>query len=135
MNRVPDLPFCGMTSNGNHNVGGQNPSSRPKTLMESLLVAKMEQLGHPSRQLVRTDSADSTSSMGSVTSINSDVCRCDDCLLGIADLYAQEPTEGNKVKKKVSLYIILMWLATVPLGFASRYLGQVVYDGFKPPQT
>lgn len=71
--------------------------------MEQLLVAKMEQvtLGCHVKQLVRTDSADSASSLGSVTSIASDVCRCDDCLLGIVDLYAQEGDE-NKPKKKVS---------------------------------
>lgn len=75
-------------------------SSRPKSLMESLLVAKMEQvtLGHPGRKLVRTDSADSSSSFGSITSMTSDVCRCDDCLLGIADLYAQEPAEEKRKK-------------------------------------
>ncbi|RZC36481.1 hypothetical protein BDFB_011913 [Asbolus verrucosus] len=92
-----------MASNGNPLPVPAHPPQRPKSLMESLLVAKMEQvtLGHPSRQLVRTDSADSASSMGSVTSTTSDVCRCDDCLLGIADLYAQEPTEENKQKKKM----------------------------------
>ena len=68
-------------------------------------MAKMEQvtLGHPGRPLVRTDSADSASSLGSVTSTTSDVCRCDDCLLGIADLYAQEPSEDNKHRKKVNV--------------------------------
>lgn len=79
-------------------------SSRSKSLMESLLVAKMEQvaLGGPQgRPLIRTDSTDSASSIGSLTSVTSDVCRCDDCLLGIADLYAQE-TEEPKVKKKVN---------------------------------
>lgn len=79
-------------------------SSRSKSLMESLLVAKMEQvaLGGPqSRPLIRTDSTDSASSIGSLTSVTSDVCRCDDCLLGIADLYAQE-TEEPKVRKKVN---------------------------------
>ncbi|KAH0810369.1 hypothetical protein MTP99_011936 [Tenebrio molitor] len=92
-----------MASNGNPLP--MHPSARPKTLMESLLVAKMEQatVGHPGKPLVRTDSADSASSMGSVTSTTSDVCRCDDCLLGIADLYAQTPAEENKQKKKVIL--------------------------------
>lgn len=68
---------------------------RPRTLMEALLIAKMERASlnggaghqygsHPS--LVRTDSIGSTSSLDSMSSMNSDVCRCDDCLLGIADL-------------------------------------------------
>ncbi|CAH0561126.1 unnamed protein product [Brassicogethes aeneus] len=81
--------------------------TRPKSLMETLLVAKMEQvaLGHPGRPFLRTDSADSNSSMGSVNSATSDVCRCDDCLLGIADLYAQEhgADDDSKKKKKFSL--------------------------------
>ncbi|XP_066254081.1 uncharacterized protein [Euwallacea similis] len=74
---------------------------RPKSLMESLLVAKMEQVtigpsAHP--QLVRTNSVDSCSSFGSGNSLAaSDICRCDDCLLGIADLYVQ-PTEEKKKK-------------------------------------
>lgn len=79
-------------------------SSRSKTLMESLLVAKMEQValggGPQGRPLIRTDSVDSASSLGSVTSTTSDVCRCDDCLLGIADLYAQD-SEERKHRKKV----------------------------------
>lgn len=96
-----------MASNGNSVPMSAHNSSKPKTLMESLLVAKMEQvtMGHPGRPLVRTDSADSTSSMGSVTSSTSDVCRCDDCLLGIADLYAQEPS-GDRQKKKVNVTVI-----------------------------
>ncbi|CAH1159855.1 unnamed protein product [Phaedon cochleariae] len=76
-------------------------SSRPKSLMESLLVAKMEQvaLRHPGRQLVRTDSADSASSFGSINSATaSDVCRCDDCLLGIGDLWQQEGSEERRKK-------------------------------------
>lgn len=78
-----------------------SPSPRPKSLMESLLVAKMEQvtLKHPGRQLVRTDSGDSASSFGSVNSFTrSDVCRCDDCLLGIADLWQQDGAEEKKKK-------------------------------------
>lgn len=85
-----------MASNGNPLP---LPAHRPKSLMESLLVAKMEQVGHPAgKQLVRTDSADSASSMGSVASTTSDLCRCDDCLLGIADLYAQEAHDSKKKK-------------------------------------
>lgn len=76
--------------------GSLNCLHRPRTLMEALLIAKMERASlngfgghqygsHPS--LVRTDSIGSTSSLDSLSSLNSDVCRCDDCLLGIADLY------------------------------------------------
>jgi len=68
--------------------------NRPRTLMESLLIAKMERASlnggaghqygsHPS--LVRTDSIGSTSSLDSMSSMSSDLCRCDDCLLGISD--------------------------------------------------
>lgn len=82
---------------------------RPKSMMENLLVAKMEQValsGH--RQLVRSDSVDSNCSIGSVGSESSgDVCRCDDCILGIADLYAQfEPAEGSR-RKKVKLLLLV----------------------------
>lgn len=83
-----------------------SPSSRPKSLMESLLVAKMEQvtLGHPGRQLVRTDSGDSASSFGSVSSLTrNDVCKCDDCLLGIGDLWQQDG--GEEKKKKVRFFV------------------------------
>lgn len=88
---------------GSLSLPPQSPTSpqRPKSLMESLLVAKMEQvtLGHPGRKLVRTDSADSGSSFGSVSSLSrSDVCRCDDCLLGIGDLWQQEASEEKKKK-------------------------------------
>lgn len=85
-----------------------SPSSRPKSLMESLLVAKMEQvtLGHPGRQLVRTDSLDSASSFGSTSSISrTDVCKCDDCLLGIGDLWQQDRSEEKK--KKVCIISVI----------------------------
>lgn len=89
-----------------------SPSPRPKSLMESLLVAKMEQvtLGHPGRQLVRTDSGDSASSFGSLNSITrSDVCRCDDCLLGIGDLWQQEAVEEKKKKVILFKHIYIYW--------------------------
>lgn len=80
---------------------------RPKSLMECLLVAKMEQLtlGQSVKpELVRTNSVDSCSSIGSANSLGaSDICRCDDCLLGIADLYA-EPEEAKKKKVYYLLY-------------------------------
>ncbi|XP_049875378.1 inositol-trisphosphate 3-kinase B isoform X3 [Pectinophora gossypiella] len=73
--------------------------ARPRSLMESLLVAKMEALS--TGKLVRTDSMESCSSLGSMSSLPSDVCRCDDCLLGIVDFYMPSP-EASKVTKKQS---------------------------------
>ncbi|XP_013136275.1 PREDICTED: inositol-trisphosphate 3-kinase B isoform X5 [Papilio polytes] len=70
--------------------------ARPRSLMESLLVAKMEALS--TGKLVRTDSLDSCSSFGSMSSLPSDVCRCDDCLLGIVDFYM--PNLADKSYKK-----------------------------------
>lgn len=82
---------------------------RPKTLMEMLLARKIEAAsaegGSPSsRRLFRTDSMDSVSSIGSCTSsmLGEDVCRCDDCLLGIVDLYITGPQERAFLKKKVN---------------------------------
>lgn len=71
--------------------------ARPRSLMESLLVAKMEALS--TGKLVRTDSMDSCSSFGSMSSLPSDVCRCDDCLLGIVDFYMPSPDAGKGLKK------------------------------------
>lgn len=89
--------------------------------MESLLAKKIEMnahpAGHPSdRRLLRTDSLDSTSSLGSIGSslaLGDDVCRCDDCLLGIADLYTIGPTERAMAKKKVT-YVISMTYGNGP---------------------
>lgn len=100
----PPTPPCHPTS----------PTSlaRPRSLMESLLIAKMERAsGGPSvlngtlsgslpSPLLRMDSMDSASSFASTSSMGSDVCRCDDCLLGIADLYINTPS----TKKKVGRY-------------------------------
>ncbi|KAF9820080.1 hypothetical protein SFRURICE_015149 [Spodoptera frugiperda] len=72
--------------------------ARPRSLMESLLVAKMEALS--TGKLVRTDSMDSCSSFGSMSSLPSDVCRCDDCLLGIVDFYMPSPADVNKALRK-----------------------------------
>lgn len=76
--------------------------ARPRSLMESLLVAKMEALS--TGKLVRTDSLDSCSSFGSMSSLPSDVCRCDDCLLGIVDFYMPTLADGSKSFKKVRTY-------------------------------
>lgn len=84
-------------------ISPQPNSPRSKSLMETILAAKMEPvaIGDPTdRPLVRTDSANSDSSL---TSSASDVCRCDDCLLGIADLYQEMPDDG-KQRKKVGCY-------------------------------
>lgn len=48
-------------------------------------------------RLRRTDSLDSTSSLGSLA-FGEDVCRCDDCLLGIVDLYVLSAAEAAKKK-------------------------------------
>lgn len=77
---------------------------RPRSLMESLLVAKMEALS--TGRLVRTDSMDSCSSFGSMSSLPSDVCRCDDCLLGIVDFYMPSPEAVNRNLKKVSRFCL-----------------------------
>jgi len=74
-------------------------SSRPRSLMENILIAKMERanlnndrllqhgyISPSTKSLFRTDSIGSTSSFTSDSSIGSEYCRCDDCLLGIADL-------------------------------------------------
>ncbi|CAK1543001.1 unnamed protein product [Leptosia nina] len=74
--------------------------ARPRSLMESLLVAKMEALS--TGKLVRTDSLESCSSFGSMSSLPSDVCRCDDCLLGIVDFYLPSPNDANRPFRKVS---------------------------------
>lgn len=73
--------------------------AKPRSLMESLLVAKMEALS--TGRLVRTDSMDSCSSFGSMSSLPSDVCRCDDCLLGIVDFYMPSPADANRPFRKV----------------------------------
>lgn len=84
-------------------------SSRPRSLMETLLIAKMERAsGSPSllnglpAPLVRMDSTGSTSSFGSTSSMGSDVCRCDDCILGIGDLYINSPPDSRR--KKVTFF-------------------------------
>lgn len=91
--------------------GSNSPSSRPKTLMELLLARKIEEasaqggVGCPSglNRLMRCDSMDSVSSIGSIGSmiLGDDVCRCDDCILGIVDLYIAGPQERAALKKKV----------------------------------
>lgn len=81
--------------------------ARPRSLMETLLVAKMEALS--TGKLVRTDSMDSCSSFGSMSSLPSDVCRCDDCLLGIVDFYMPSPESSKSMKKVCSLFFFLFF--------------------------
>lgn len=81
----------------------QLPANKQRTLMESLLAKKIDMASGAhavDRRLFRTDSVDSTSSMGSLI-LGDDVCRCDDCLLGIADLYTIGPAESALARKKV----------------------------------
>lgn len=94
--------------------------ARPRSLMETLLVAKMEALS--TGKLVRTDSLDSCSSFGSMSSLPSDVCRCDDCLLGIVDFYLPSP-DSNKALRKVcrNLFSTLM---LHPMIFSQRIIIQ-----------
>lgn len=87
-----------------------SPTTRSKTLMEMLLARKIEMASsqaQTSRLLLRTDSMDSVSSIGSCTSsmLGEDVCRCDDCILGIADLYLSGSLQSNISKKKVIKWI------------------------------
>lgn len=79
----------------------KSPPERQKLLMESLLVVKMEQMETNIKPFVRTDSVDSTGSMSSATSIASNVCKCDDCLLGIGDLYRENSNKAPVKKNKV----------------------------------
>lgn len=100
-------------------------STRPKTLMEVLLAKKIESASAPQcvagpggSKLFRTDSMDSVSSMGSCGSFASageDVCRCDDCLLGIVDLWIAGPAEKAMALKKVNCeqHIATICLAAV----------------------
>lgn len=80
-------------------------TNRPKSLMEVLLAKKIEAASQSPgvSRLFRTDSLDSVSSIGSLGSIilGDDVCRCDDCLLGIVDLWIAGPAEKALEKKKV----------------------------------
>jgi hypothetical protein len=82
--------------------------------MDVLVARKMEAAARenksgeffPSR-LYRSGSMDSMhscSSIGSTCSLamGDDVCRCDDCLLGIVDLYVIGPEAMKKGKRQVS---------------------------------
>lgn len=86
-------------------------SSRPRSLMESILIAKMERanlandgllihgyISPSTKSLFRTDSLGSTSSFTSDSSIGSEYCRCDDCLLGIADLSVESSQRMRRKK-------------------------------------
>lgn len=59
-------------------------------------------------RLRRTDSLDSTSSLGSLA-FGEDVCRCDDCLLGIVDLYVISAAEAAKKKVRHARIFGVHW--------------------------
>ncbi|XP_016993326.2 inositol-trisphosphate 3-kinase B isoform X4 [Drosophila takahashii] len=73
-----------------------NPLPLPLPLPLTLGLGLGLGMGVVSR-LRRTDSLDSTSSLGSLA-FGEDVCRCDDCLLGIVDLYVISAAEAAKKK-------------------------------------
>ena len=99
-----------------------SPTSPSLNLMEQLLLAKMERqtvsedhegnrhgefhlLSKKKTLLLRTDSMDSQTSASTFSSIlsndsasSSRYCRCDDCLLGIADRYQQNPLAIGRKK-------------------------------------
>jgi len=85
----PNPPGIGGMGMG---MGLQLPMPMPLTLGLGLGLG----MGVVSR-LRRTDSLDSTSSLGSLA-FGEDVCRCDDCLLGIVDLYVISAAEAAKKK-------------------------------------
>lgn len=106
------MPLCNANHRRNNRKMSLYPSStRPKTLMEVLLAKKIEAAsaggpcGPGGSKLFRTDSLDSVSSVGSCGSMGTlmgeDVCRCDDCLLGIVDLWIAGPAEKALALKKV----------------------------------
>ena len=97
-------------------------SSRPRSLMEQLLARKIEAAAAQSvtgpgggTRLRRTDSLDSTSSIGSLGSLilGDDVCRCDDCLLGIVDLYVISADAAKKKVRQDRQFITLFCLAYI----------------------
>jgi hypothetical protein len=84
----------------------QVQANMARSLMEVLLARKIEAASaggnkfFPSR-LYRSSSMESVSSIGSTCSLalGEDVCRCDDCLLGIVDRYvigAEALKKGNQ---------------------------------------
>lgn len=119
-----------------------SPISPTLNLMEQLLLAKMEKhsvneeqqdrpnsllttdgesrRARPKSSLLRTDSMDSQTSASTFSSLLSNdsgsgsnrYCRCDDCLLGIADKYQQ--SQASPGRKKVNAYtgIIIASIST-----------------------
>lgn len=95
-------------------------STKPRSLMESILIAKMEKatvgsslslvngyVSPSTKSLMRTDSLGSTSSFTSTSSIGSDYCRCDDCLLGIVDLSLDTSQQIRRKKVHISFLLLL----------------------------
>ena len=107
-----------------HGKSAGSPASTPVSptlnLMEQLLLAKMERHSvseaqeaeageqprrpRPRSSLLRTDSMDSQTSASTFSSLLSNestgnrYCRCDDCLLGIADSFQQAPPSPGRKK-------------------------------------
>ncbi|XP_014239637.2 inositol-trisphosphate 3-kinase B isoform X2 [Cimex lectularius] len=92
---------------GMDRAGGGSPVAR--SLMESLLIAKMERAGICPAPLLRMDSTDSASSFASSSSIGSELCHCDDCLLGIADLHISNQDTKKKPSGWRKLRNIVQW--------------------------
>lgn len=102
----PSLSMSSLTQN-----------TRPRSLMESILIAKMEKatvgsstslingyISPGAKSLMRADSLGSTSSFTSTSSLGSDYCKCDDCLLGIADLSVDS---SQQIRRKKVFFDIL----------------------------
>lgn len=94
-------------------AGGTSNASTLSTQLATPLTAAAIAIGGSSpaaivSRLRRTDSLDSTSSLGSLA-FGEDVCRCDDCLLGIVDLYVISAAEAAKKKVGVRLGRLSGW--------------------------
>lgn len=94
-----------------------SPVSPSLNLMEQLLLVKMERqssseklqqqiICKPKSSLLRTDSIDSQNSTSTFSSFLSNdsgssnrYCRCDDCLLGIADKFQQNQIDTSGRQK------------------------------------
>ncbi|EDW00353.1 GH12818 [Drosophila grimshawi] len=83
-------------ASGSGSIAGSSSIPLPASTTAAAAAAGSGAASIVSR-LRRTDSLDSTSSLGSLA-FGEDVCRCDDCLLGIVDLYVISAAEAAKKK-------------------------------------